>query len=141
MKMTRLSSNTDLGKGKNPNLTVSVLIIAPCTNRGHHFYIPLRDTVFDSCFHTSEPYRAAWGKGCVLHFNLNFILKYNQNIMPNWFHLNGHSFSSLHFLLLYSSKTEIRFPVNIGITGHVATTGEVILSRCFQIKVVRSLKF
>ena len=43
-------------------------------------------------------------------------------------HLNGHSFSSLHFLLLlYSSKTEIRFPVNIGITGHVATTGEVIL--------------
>ena len=24
-----------------------------------------------------------------------------------------------------SSKTEVRFPVNIGITGHVATTGEV----------------
>ena len=24
-----------------------------------------------------------------------------------------------------SSKTEIRFPVNLGITGHVATTGEV----------------
>jgi len=26
-----------------------------------------------------------------------------------------------------SSKTEVRFPVNIGITGHVATTGEVHL--------------
>ena len=26
----------------------------------------------------------------------------------------------------YSSKTEVRFPVNIGITGHVATTGEVM---------------
>ena len=24
-----------------------------------------------------------------------------------------------------SSNTEVKFPVNIGITGHVATTGEV----------------
>lgn len=75
------------------------------------------------------------------HFNLNFIWKYKyQNIMPKGFHLNGLSFSSLHFLLLYSSKTEIRFPVNIGITGHVATTGEVILWGCFQIKVMKWLK-
>ena len=31
----------------------------------------------------------------------------------------------LFYILLFSSKTEVRFPINIGITGHVATTGEV----------------
>ena len=29
------------------------------------------------------------------------------------------------FLLLYSGSSEVRFPINIGITGTVATTGEV----------------
>ena len=60
-----------------------------------------------------------------------FSLEFHFEVQPKYnakgVHLNGHSFSSLHFLPLYSSKTEIRFPVNIGITGHVATTGEVIL--------------
>ena len=27
-----------------------------------------------------------------------------------------------------SSRAEVRFPVNIGITGHVATTGQVMLA-------------
>ena len=48
-------------------------------------------------------------------------------------HSNGmdifwnHSFAiDIRILFSFnSSKTEVRFPVNIGITGHVATTGEV----------------
>ena len=32
-----------------------------------------------------------------------------------------------------SSKTEIRFPVNLGITGHVATTGEVMMQMIMTI--------
>ena len=81
MKMTRLSSNTDLGKGKNPNLTVSVLMIPSCTNRRHHFYVCLLETVCDSHFHTSEPCRAGWGKGCILqvcHFKTRVLFQSPQ---------------------------------------------------------------
>ena len=48
----------------------------------------------------------------------------------DWFCLINLWVSEIHKLLLSttfnSSKTEIRFPVNLGITGHVATTGEVL---------------
>ena len=61
-------------------------MIAPCTNRGHHFYIPLLDTVFDNHFHTSEPYRAVWGKGCVLqvcHFKtLSIYYSSPHSLLP-----------------------------------------------------------
>ena len=42
-----------------------------------------------------------------------------------WWIIGSMRFKLLLSSIFNSSKTEIRFPVNLGITGHVATTGEV----------------
>ena len=87
-------------------------MIAPCTNRGHHFYIPLLDTVFDSHFHTSELYRAAWGKGCVLqvcHFKtLSIYYSSPHSLLPGVFFMFVYSTASQSVFIKnnYLSSTE-----------------------------------
>ena len=81
-------------------------MIAPCTNRGHHFYIPLLNTVFDSHFHTSKPYTAAWGKGCVLqvcHFKtLSIYYSSPHSLLPG----------VLFFMFVYSTASQSVFIKN-----------------------------